>query len=226
MSDPSIDLPPISDRGSITDGVRVQILAAEHWDLLATRSMTWNQIFSRASMFITMTSAVVVALALVAQATNFDMRFRIFALLVLPVLLVLGIATFIHLGEANGEDVQLVIGMNRLRRAYLELTPELRPYFPPVHDRDNALIPQPIQRSGVSSLLVFLGSTPSIVATINVVIVGVIAAIIGNALGLSNTVIVLAAVAAAIVAALGQARIVFYRVSSLKSELSRDYSSA
>ncbi len=138
MNESTTDFPPLSDRSGVTDAVRVQILAAEHWDLLATRSMTWNQIFSRASMFITMSSAVVVALALVAQATDFDARFRLFAVLLLPVLLVLGLATFIHLGDANRFDAELVIGMSRLRRAYLEMSPELQPYFPHASHAGNA----------------------------------------------------------------------------------------
>ena len=50
-------LPPLSDRSGVTDAVRTQILATEHWSLLATRSMTWNEVFSRASMFITVLSA-------------------------------------------------------------------------------------------------------------------------------------------------------------------------
>src|SRR5262245_863145 len=58
----------LADRSGagITDAVRAQILATEHWSLLATRSMTWNEIFSRASMFMTVLSAAVVALAVVA----------------------------------------------------------------------------------------------------------------------------------------------------------------
>ena len=93
MSDPLITPPALSDRSGVTDAVRAQILATEHWSLLATRSMTLNEIFSRASMFITVLSAAVVALALVAQATGFGTGFRLFALLVLPIVLLVGVAT-------------------------------------------------------------------------------------------------------------------------------------
>src|SRR5712691_2271146 len=75
----------LSDRSGVTDAMRAQILATEHWSLLATRSMTWNEVFSRASMFVTVLSAAVVALALVAQATAFGPNFRLFALLMLPI---------------------------------------------------------------------------------------------------------------------------------------------
>lgn len=51
--------------------VRLQILATEHWSLLATRSLTWTESFSRAQMFLSVLSGAVVALALVAQATSF-----------------------------------------------------------------------------------------------------------------------------------------------------------
>lgn len=77
MNDPTVNLLP-SDRSEVTDAVRAQILATEHWSLLATRTITWNEIFSRATMYITVLSAAVVALALVAQVTNFGSGFSLF----------------------------------------------------------------------------------------------------------------------------------------------------
>ncbi len=87
-------------------------------------------------MFITMLSATVVALALVAQATAFGQTFRYFALLALPIVLILGLTTISWLGLANEEDTRLGIGMSRLRHAYLELAPELEPYFVTAHNDD------------------------------------------------------------------------------------------
>ena len=98
-------LTPISDRSGVTDAVRVQSLATEHWSLLATRSAIWNEMFTRASMYLTVLSAATVALALVAQATDFGGDFRLFALLVLPVVLVVGVGTHIRPGDARVEDV-------------------------------------------------------------------------------------------------------------------------
>jgi hypothetical protein len=46
--------------------VRIQILATAHWSLLATRGMTWQEMFARAGMFLTVQSGATVALALVA----------------------------------------------------------------------------------------------------------------------------------------------------------------
>ena len=48
--------------------VRMQILSTEHWSLLATRSLAWNETFTRATMFMSALSFAVVSLALVGQA--------------------------------------------------------------------------------------------------------------------------------------------------------------
>jgi hypothetical protein len=105
------------------------MLATEHWSLLATRSLSWNESFARASMFLTLLSGATVALALVAQATAFGEGFAVFALLVLPVVLFIGLATYVRLLEINNEDYVWVKGMNRLRGAYLEIDPQLARYF-------------------------------------------------------------------------------------------------
>lgn len=109
--------------------LRAQILATEHWSLLATRSLSWNEAFARAGMFLTLLSGAIVALALVAQATSFGEAFSLFAMLILPVVLFVGLATFVRLLEINNEDYVWVKGMNRLRGAYLEMDPQLARYF-------------------------------------------------------------------------------------------------
>lgn len=173
MDEPLPDAKP-PERQPVPDAIRIQILATEHWGPLATRSMTWNEIFTRASMFITLLSASIVSLALVAQATGFGANFRVFALLVLTVTLLLGIGTIIRLGDAMTEDIWLLMSMNRLRHAYLDLAPDLEPYFTTGHHDDIAGImrsrgPYSEPRPGR-----LLSATPAIVAIINAVLVGVI----------------------------------------------------
>jgi uncharacterized membrane protein YuzA (DUF378 family) len=202
-------VPPLSDRSGVTDAVRAQILATEHWSLLATRSMTWNESFSRASMFVTVLSAAGVALALVAQATGFGAGFRLFALLVLPVVLLVGLGTFLRLCAANVDDFGLVIGMNRLRYAYLELAPELEPYFVTGHHDDPASIMQSHGLGYRLNLSCVLGATPALVGAINVVLVGVVAALIAEVLGAEGTASVVVGVIAALVAAVGHAALMF-----------------
>jgi len=60
--------------------VRAQILATEHWSLLATRSMTWSEVMSRIVIHLTLLSASLVVLALVAQTAGFGLVFRVFAI--------------------------------------------------------------------------------------------------------------------------------------------------
>lgn len=180
----------------------IQILATEHWSLLATRSMTWNEVFSRASMFVTVLSAAMVALALVAQVTAFGPEFRVFALLVLPIVLLVGLSTVIRLGDANAEDSGLVVGMNRLRHAYLELAPELERYFITAHHDDEAGILRTYghRRMRFSHLL---AGTPNVVAAINSVLAGVLAALIADTLGASDALDLIVGVASAFAAAAG-----------------------
>jgi hypothetical protein len=107
----------------------MQILSTEHWSLLATRSLSWNESFSRAGLFLSVVSATAVALALVGQATNFGEQFLAFALVMLPIALFVGLVTFTRLDEVNSEDFVWVAGMNRIRHAYVQMNPALRPYF-------------------------------------------------------------------------------------------------
>src|SRR5438067_11155420 len=102
---------------------QLQILATEHWSLLATRSLSWSESFSRATMFLTLLSGAIVALAFVAQATSFGGAFQTFALLLLPLVIIVGWTTFVRLTEVNKEDVFCVNGMRRLPRVYVELVP-------------------------------------------------------------------------------------------------------
>jgi hypothetical protein len=203
MNDQQMPTPTLSDRSGVTDAVRAQILATEHWSLLGTRSMTWNEVFSRASMFVTVLSAAVVALALVAQINAFGPGFRLFALLVLPVVLLVGVATIIRLSDANTEDFGMVAGMNRIRHAYLELAPELAPYFMTAHNDDEASIMQTyrlIHHFGPIGSRILAG-TPTLVAAINVVVVGALAALVADTVGASDTIDIVVGVGVALLAA-------------------------
>lgn len=90
------------------------MLATEHWSLLATRSLTYSEIFSRVTMFLAILSGSVIALALIAQADQFGPTFESIAILILAVVLAAGILTHARLRALNRDDVRWVIGMNRL----------------------------------------------------------------------------------------------------------------
>ncbi len=121
--------PRLSGTPESTADARMQILATEHWSLLATRSLTYTESFSRVSMFLAVLSGAVIALALIAQAERFGTTFVLIAFLMLSVVIFVGVATIARLMGLNRDDMRWVIGMNRLRHAYVELHPDLEPYF-------------------------------------------------------------------------------------------------
>jgi hypothetical protein len=214
---------------------RAQFLATEHWSLLATRSMSWNESFARSSMFLTSLSTATVALALVGSATQFGPEFVTFALVVLSITLFLGVATFIRLGQVNNEDLYWVAGMNRLRGQYALLEPGIEDEFVTGTTLDTkgfALSFGAMDVTGSPWLHVFV-TTPGVVAVVCSVIAGVIAGLVtlqvapasmGSAIGVGA---VVAAVAVALLIAYARrdaaaylARMIRFQQSSPRAESS------
>src|SRR5262249_7207947 len=79
---------------ALGDSHTVDILTTEHWSLLSTRTLGYQETFGRATLFIGVLSAAAVALALVAQAMHFGRQTLSIAALVIPVALLIGVATF------------------------------------------------------------------------------------------------------------------------------------
>jgi len=165
----------------VSPSLRLQILSTEHWSLLASRSLAWNESFTRAGMFLSTLTGAIVALALVAQASAFGEGFMLFALVILPAVLFIGVATVIRMGESNYHDALCVVGMNRIRAAYLEIAPELGRYFVMgAHDDPPGLAITMGMRpaGGRMSLAHFIAGTPTVVGILNSVIAGVIVALL------------------------------------------------
>jgi hypothetical protein len=158
------------------------ILATEHWSLLGSRSLIWNEAMSRTTVFLTVLSASIIALALLADATGFGSQTTAMALVLLPVVLLLGIATFVRLVQINAEEFQLVLAMNRLRHAYLAIEPGLEPYFTTGHHDDERglvttyMIVKPAQGLRLGNY--FLVNTPIIVATVVAALAAAIAVLV------------------------------------------------
>ncbi len=206
----------LSDRSGVTDAVRAQLLVAEHWSLLSTRSITWDEMFSRASMFSTVVSASVVALALVAQATNFGANFRLFAIPLLAVVFLVGLGTYVRLTDSAAADLWLVAGINRLRHAYLDLAPELEPYLVAGHHDDEVGTQQTGRAGGHWGPSRLLASTPALVGAIDLVIGGVLVGLLVVTAGASSALAAVAGMAAGLVglllmiASIRRARIRFW----------------
>jgi hypothetical protein len=189
-------------RGEVSAALLVQILSTEHWSLLATRSQTWNESFARAQMFLTVLSANVIALALVAQTSLFSAGFTAFALVLLPVVLFLGLATYVRLVSVNHDEHRWVRGMNRIRAGYLELAPELERYFVTSHHDDERGI---LATAGWKSGPTMFGyiTTPAVVGVVDAILAGVIAFLGASALGLEDRVAAVLGVVVAVVWNLG-----------------------
>jgi hypothetical protein len=132
--------PSPAETGTAPLAVRAQLLATEHWSLLATRSTAQSEVLSRITTFLMLVSSSIVGLALIGQVTRFDERFITFALVLLGMLAVIGTLTQMRVGNAAIEDLALVIGMNRLRAAYVELDPAIERYLvTSAHDDDKGV---------------------------------------------------------------------------------------
>jgi hypothetical protein len=172
--------------GTASPEVRLQILMAEHASLAASRSMAWNESFSRTGMYLSTLSFAMVAIALVAQASGFGEPFRLFALAVLPVLLFLGVGTQLRMDSSSYHDAFCIVGMNRIRARYLQLAPDLEPIFVtgltddlPGIERTMALAP------GQSTPATLIAAAPVQVAVLNAAVLAAIVGLTAIQLGLS-----------------------------------------
>ena len=189
--------------------IRLQILSTEHWSLLASRGLAWNESFTRASMFLSTLSSSIVALSLIVGVDGFHDTFFVVALIVLPVVLFVGLGTWLRMGAANYHDALAVSGMNRLRGAYLEIAPELEPYFVMgVHDDPRGIGITMAVPPGTPAFVHLIAGTPTLVIVLNAIIAAAIVALgLIRFLNLGAIVVVVSAIAVAAVVIVAQLRI-------------------
>ena len=176
--------PPVAPSTELAAGVRAQILATEHWSLLATRGMTWSEVMSRITIQLTIASASLVVLALVVQSSGFGTAFEVLSIGLASAVLVLGTLTAVRVHNASTDDAAMLLGMNRLRAAYLELDPSLERYLiTSQHDDLDGLMrsyTMGMPRSIVSHVV---GSTSFFVGIVNSIVAGTLGALVANAAG-------------------------------------------
>ena len=91
--------------------------------------------------------------------------------------------TIVRLGQINREDAVWVQGMNRLRHAYLDIAPELEPYFVTSrYDDDEGMLRRRMARPKVTPQLQGFVAIPGVIAVLDAVVAAPIAGI--AALGL------------------------------------------
>jgi hypothetical protein len=185
------------------------ILTQEHAGLLATRALTYSESFSRAALFLSTLSASVIVLGLVGPATHFGPEFFGFALVILPVALFVGVATFIRIDEGNRDDIVWVAGMNRIRQGYVRMRPEAAQFLI-LGTRDDT--PGVVQSfgpfaEGTYSFAHFFVTIPGMIAVIDGVLAGAIAGIAGWFTGASIAVLIAAGIAVGVVTGFLLARV-------------------
>jgi hypothetical protein len=185
----------------------LQILATEHWSLLATRALTYQEALGRVNMFLAILSGAVIALALIAQADHFGAAFISIAIFMLAVVAVVGVFTVARLVSLNRDDFWWVVGMNRLRNAYLGLHPELEPHFVTSQFDDLpgvlqtlGFIPGTRRTSRFGSTVHGLVTLPGMLSVIVAAVVGAIAGLTAAGFGGGPVIIVLAGIIGFVVA--------------------------
>lgn len=127
MGSHSSDPPAAPD--PVPASVRAQLLATEHWGLLAARGTAQNEVLTRIAIFFTLLSAGLVSLALIGQVTDFAEAFSGFSLGIIGFVCFVGFLTQMRVFAVGMEDLMYVVAMNRLRGAYDELDPGIAKYF-------------------------------------------------------------------------------------------------
>jgi hypothetical protein len=195
----STETPPVQNEPNVSS--KLQILATEHWSILATRTLTYNESLSRVNIFLAILSGGVIALALVAQADHFGAAFISIAIPVLFIVLFTGVATIARLTRLNQEDYRWVIAMNRLRHGYLQLHPDLEPNFTTSQydDLRGGLLTLGIDDPGagrsVGSVLHLPQTLPGMLTVIVGAVGGAITALVALAFGIPSAGVAVAAAA-------------------------------
>jgi len=189
------------------DSELLQILATEHWSLLATRALTYQESLGRVSMFLTILSGAVIALALVAQADHFGTAFIAIAIFMLTVVCLTGVFTVARLQALNRDDFRWVVAMNRIRNAYLSLHPELASHFTTSSNDDmlgalKTLGIDPVGADRLGSMFHGLQTLPGMLSMIVASVGGAVGGLVAVGFGAEPAVVLLSGIGSFVLAAL------------------------
>jgi len=188
--------PPTPDEAAprpVDDPRAAQILATEHWSLLAGRSLAYNEAFSRAGMFLTFLSASLIVVGFLVASERFADAVIPIVILLLTVNLFIGLATLGRIVDAGLEELAAVRGMNRIRHAYAEMIPGIQRYFTAsIHDDRMGIVTSAYGRgspirplSPLGNILHGLTTTVGMVTSINSLLLAAITCV--TALGIGAT---------------------------------------
>ena len=95
----------------------LQALTTEHFTLQTARSATIADSNGRSALYLSTVTGAVVALAFIGQVAHVGQVFFLFALALLPALIVLGVLTYLRLVQTAIEDLFYARAINRIRAA-------------------------------------------------------------------------------------------------------------
>jgi hypothetical protein len=162
----------------------MQFMTTEHFTLQTARAVVNAEISARLQLYMTTLSSAIIALALVAQVSGaLGRAFQAFALVLLPVVYFLGVVTLARLLQAAAEWRTYGQGMNRIRHWYLEVAPEMAPYFvlPATDEPWVSLAAVGIR--GRNTWQGMLATAPWMVVVVNSVLAGVVAGLLARLAG-------------------------------------------
>jgi hypothetical protein len=223
-------LPPTGSRGTADGGQTadrlddprvLQILSTEHWSLLSARSLVYNEAFARAGMFLTFLSASLVALAFVASAMSFDQQFLVLASMLLFFDLAIGLATLGRMLDASVDDLRSIAGMNRIRRAYVQIAPVVEPFFTSsTHDDSAGVLEtygEPKIRSGTAAFIHGLTTAGGMITVIDALLAAALGAVLAILFGADTAGTFVVGGAAFLVLFLGLNRYAFGVIAGFES---------
>jgi len=136
-------------------------------------------------------------MALVVQVSGFGTAFTVMSIGLTSAVLVLGTLTGLRINNASHEDAALVLAMNRLRAAYVELDPAMVRYLVASWHDDHAGLMHTytlgMRRSAVSHVA---GSTAMFVTVVNSLVAGTLGGLVAYALDGGSVVIAVTGVLA------------------------------
>ncbi len=153
-------------------GRRAQILATEHWGLLAARSTAQSEVLTRITIFLTLVSAGLVTIGLLGQASGFTGWFGGASIAILAFLCLIGFMTQVRVMNVSEEDMMYVVAMNRLRGAYVDLDPHVEEIFlaSTYDDQEGMKLTYSFLRRRSVSIL--LGSSVMLLIVVNACVTG------------------------------------------------------
>ena len=133
--------PPVGSAQPMTSEDRRlvgQVLTSEYGLLMGALGAVWSASLVRTSIFLGVLSAAGVALGFAAQSDLGTLT--TFAIVIVPLALLLGLGTFVRTVELQRESIVYITGLNRIRHFFQESVPASKPYFVlPGHDDEAAL---------------------------------------------------------------------------------------